>query len=109
MQNRRHTLLTVLALLLLLAPLGALQPAYAQSGGGDSQPAAASGSSGGSSGGSAASGNTSAGTTTVSVHHSETWYANPLWIVIGLVALALIIGLVVASGRSRNTTTVIKD
>jgi hypothetical protein len=39
--------------------------------------------------------------------HSGAWYTQPVWIVIGIVALVLIILLIVSAGR-RDTTTVVK-
>lgn len=38
-----------------------------------------------------------------------TWYADPVWITVGILAAALVIGLIVAASRSSNgSTTVIK-
>ena len=95
MRNRRLALSGMLAFVLLVAPIAVLQPAVwaQQAPSGGSQPSAES----------------AADSTTIEVQKTETWYANPTWIVLGLLALALIVGLVVAAGRGRNTTTIIKD
>jgi hypothetical protein len=94
----RHRVASILLLVLMLAPLAQAVssiPAAAQQSqpqGGGSQPSAGAQS--------APEVHTSTETKTT------TWYANPTWIIIGLVVLGLIIVLV-SVGRSR--TTVIKQ